>query len=84
MKTLTLSTKPQSATYTVGTKTYKTSRRVKMREVKIYRNGSWVYCDAFREGERQTHEEWARNFLHAMKMIDARRCTGQLNEMKEV
>ncbi|RDV10736.1 hypothetical protein DXT99_25860 [Pontibacter diazotrophicus] len=62
----------QGAKYTVGFKTYKTAGRVKMREVKIYRNGAWIYCDAFTEAERETHEAWAREFLEAMKLNDTR------------
>ena len=60
------------ARYTVGFKTYKTAGRVKMRELKIYRNGAWVYCDAFTEEERETHEAWAKEFLEAMKLNDTR------------
>ncbi|RDV11908.1 hypothetical protein DXT99_23680 [Pontibacter diazotrophicus] len=62
----------QGAKYTVGFKTYKTAGRVKMREVKIYRNGAWIYCDAFTEEERETHEAWAKAFLEAMKLNDTR------------
>ncbi|RDV11105.1 hypothetical protein DXT99_25160 [Pontibacter diazotrophicus] len=62
----------QGAKYTVGFKTYKTAERVKMREVKIYRNGAWIYCDAFTEAERETHEAWASEFLEAMKLNDTR------------
>jgi len=61
-----------AARYTIGFKTYKTAGRVKMREVRIYRNGAWIYCDAFTEAERETHEAWAREFLEAMKLNDTR------------
>ena len=70
------------AKYTVGVKTYKTAKRVKMREVKIYRNGAWIYCDAFKEEKRQVHERWAMNFLHAMKDRDVKGYMEQLNQMK--
>lgn len=71
----------EAAKYTVGFKTYKTAERVKMREVKIYRNGAWIYCDAFTEEERETHEAWAREFLGAMKLNDTRQ---KVEEPEEV
>lgn len=73
------------AKYTVGVKSYKTikqNQRVKMREVKIYRNGTWIYCDAFKDEECQVHERWAMNFLHAMKHRDVKGYMEQLNQMK--
>lgn len=71
----------QVARYTVGFKTYKTAERVKMREVKIYRNGAWIYCDAFTEEERETHEVWAREFLQVMKLNDTRQNVEEPEEM---
>lgn len=71
----------QVARYTVGFKTYKTAARVKMRELKIYRNGAWVYCDAFTEEERETHEEWAKEFLQVMKLNDTRQNLEEPEEM---
>ena len=73
----------QVARYTVGFKTYKTVDRVKMREVKIYRNGAWVYCDAFREEERETHEAWAKEFLQVMKRNDTLQNQEQPEQEKE-
>ncbi|MFD3002614.1 hypothetical protein ACFS7Z_19745 [Pontibacter toksunensis] len=71
----------QVARYTVGFKTYKTAEREKMREVKIYRNGAWIYCDAFTEEERETHEVWAREFLQVMKLNDTRQNVEEPEEM---
>ncbi|PRY13785.1 hypothetical protein CLV24_105155 [Pontibacter ummariensis] len=73
----------ETARYTVGLKTYKTAERVKMREVKIYRNGAWIYCDAFTEAERETHEAWAKEFLEAMKRNDTRQHQVQPEQEKE-
>jgi hypothetical protein len=72
-----------AARYTMGFKTYKTAGRVKMREVKIYRNGAWVYCDAFTQEERETYEAWAKEFLEAMKLNDTRQNLEQLKQRKE-
>ena len=73
----------EAARYTVGFKTYKTAERVKMREVKIYRNGAWVYCDAFTEEERETHEVWAKAFLQVMKHNDTLQHQVQPEQEKE-
>ncbi|WP_162055800.1 hypothetical protein [Pontibacter pamirensis] len=73
----------ETARYTVGFKTYKTAERVKMREVKIYRNGAWVYCDSFTEAERETHEAWAKEFLEAMKLNDTLQYQVQPEQEKE-
>lgn len=67
--------------YTVGIKTYKTAKREKMREVMIYRNGAWIYCDAFKEEERAEHEQWAQGFLKAMKSSDLKEMMKALDEM---
>lgn len=64
-------------------KAIETNKRVRMREVKIYRNGAWVYCDAFAQEERETHEAWAREFLEAMKLNDTPQNLEQPKQKKE-
>ncbi|PRY08967.1 hypothetical protein CLV24_11917 [Pontibacter ummariensis] len=72
------------ASYTMTFKSFKkveADKRVKMREVKIYRNSVWIYCDAYMEEERELHEQWAKNFLHAMKIKDTKAIMKALDEM---
>ena len=70
-------------TYTMSFKAYKVGG-VKMRQVKVYQNGKWVYKDEFKAEEREKREQFARNFLNAMKLHDSRQIMAQLEQAKGI
>lgn len=77
----------QVAKYTMGFKSYKLIKnndRVKIRQVRICRNGKCIYADVFKEEEKARHEQWASNFLNAMKLHDTKQYMSELNTMKGI
>lgn len=85
MKATTITTNATEVShYTVSFKAFKKidgTERAKMRQIRICRDGVWIYCNTFKEEDREQNEQWAKNFLLAMKRADIKRYMAALDQM---
>ncbi|GHA81830.1 hypothetical protein [Pontibacter akesuensis] len=88
MKAISITTNvTEVSQYTVSFRTFKkigSTGRVKQRQIRICRDGACIYSNTSKEEERTQNEQWAKNFLVAMKRADSKRYMAALDLMWEV
>lgn len=54
----------------------------KMRKIIVYKNGQWIYRNEFKAEDKARQEQFAQNFLKAMKLHDTKQIMQQLDQVK--